>query len=223
MYSVNARTLGTSVPVSPLQPQALADVYATALMEPFWRARYWSAATGAYDYTVAAYAGTENGVFRSYPGTPVAERGFDPREQPWYTRAKNNLGWVSLSPPFADRSGAGLVRPCVYVEPVSLMPDVQVMSLSQSVNSTADLYGVVVCQGFAVRNGLNMCRAQTCALITCSDVLQQMPHVWERTAALLSTGAASFCFTRASARRHGATCSSLNWSRRSITSFNTCG
>ncbi|XP_070564127.1 VWFA and cache domain-containing protein 1-like [Ptychodera flava] len=55
--------------------------------------------SGVEDYTVMRYIGTEDGVFRQYPGL-VINKYYDPTVRPWYLRAKNNKGQITLSAPY---------------------------------------------------------------------------------------------------------------------------
>ena len=52
--------------------------------------------------------GTARGMFRMYPGSPIAE-GFDPTNRPWYKRAKINPSVQSISTPYVDAAGAGVI------------------------------------------------------------------------------------------------------------------
>ncbi len=60
---------------------------------------------------VWTYAAVEEGVLVGFPGTGVYTPGYDPRERPWYKRAKTTRGstWGAAE---ADESGMGLLITC---------------------------------------------------------------------------------------------------------------
>ncbi|KAL9960900.1 hypothetical protein ACROYT_G034408 [Oculina patagonica] len=59
-------------------------------------------------YLIWRYIGTANGVFRETPGDVLA-KGFDPRKRPWYYTALSHSGFLTLTTPYLDISGAGVV------------------------------------------------------------------------------------------------------------------
>ncbi|XP_070554563.1 VWFA and cache domain-containing protein 1-like isoform X2 [Ptychodera flava] len=68
----------------------------------------WSTTEDAMQYTAFSYIGTENGVFREYPGVGL-NKNYDHTVRPWYERAKNNKGNITLSTPYEAASGSGYV------------------------------------------------------------------------------------------------------------------
>ncbi|XP_070554595.1 VWFA and cache domain-containing protein 1-like [Ptychodera flava] len=68
----------------------------------------WSTIEDVKQYTAFFYIGTENGVFREYPGVRL-NKNYDHTVRPWYERAKNNKGNITLSPPYEAASGSGYV------------------------------------------------------------------------------------------------------------------
>ncbi|XP_070571542.1 VWFA and cache domain-containing protein 1-like [Ptychodera flava] len=81
-----------------------AMVRATAKVDELWQ----KDDTGYEDYTVFRYIGTENGVFREFPGVRLNNL-YDPTVRPWYARSKVNPGMLTLSAPYAAASGVGYV------------------------------------------------------------------------------------------------------------------
>jgi len=59
-------------------------------------------------YLVWRYIGTSNGVFRLTPGS-VEDKGYDPRQRPWYYTALAHTGLLTLTTPYMDSGGAGVV------------------------------------------------------------------------------------------------------------------
>jgi hypothetical protein len=57
------------------------------------------------------FVGTETGVHMSFPGHGGYGEGFDPRQRPWYTQARERNGPV-WGNPYVDQGGLGLVVPC---------------------------------------------------------------------------------------------------------------
>ncbi|XP_070572829.1 VWFA and cache domain-containing protein 1-like [Ptychodera flava] len=68
----------------------------------------WSTIEDVKQYTTFSYKGTENGVFREYPGVRL-NQSYDHTVRPWYERAKNNKGNITLSSPYEAASGSGYV------------------------------------------------------------------------------------------------------------------
>ncbi|XP_070554616.1 VWFA and cache domain-containing protein 1-like [Ptychodera flava] len=68
----------------------------------------WSTIEDVKQYTAFFYIGTENGVFREYPGVRL-NKNYDHTVRPWYERAKNNKGNITLSPPYEAATGSGYV------------------------------------------------------------------------------------------------------------------
>ncbi|XP_070560450.1 VWFA and cache domain-containing protein 1-like [Ptychodera flava] len=79
-------------------------VRATAKVDELWQ----KDDTGYEDYTVFRYIGTENGVFREFPGVRMNKL-YDPTTRPWYARSKVNQGMFTLSAPYTAASGVGYV------------------------------------------------------------------------------------------------------------------
>jgi hypothetical protein len=110
-YNANQLPLGETIPASRLNTLALQDVSLTAYLDPLFQAAFSNPALRFFNQTVFMYVGTARGVYRQFPGSLVADRSFDPREQPWYTRAEAFFASFAISPPFTStNSRAGTVR-----------------------------------------------------------------------------------------------------------------
>ncbi|XP_078343118.1 VWFA and cache domain-containing protein 1-like [Oculina patagonica] len=64
--------------------------------------------TDLTEYVVWRYIGTANGIFRTTPGS-VNTKGYDPRQRPWYYTALAHTGSLTLTTPYLDMAGAGVV------------------------------------------------------------------------------------------------------------------
>ena len=82
--------------------KVLEDVYVTSVLDKFWT-------TGAVNpYTLWRYVGTKHGTFRKFPGA-ISPPEYDPTFRPWFRSAMANVGQYTVSTPYKDSSGAGLV------------------------------------------------------------------------------------------------------------------
>ncbi|XP_070573521.1 VWFA and cache domain-containing protein 1-like [Ptychodera flava] len=79
-------------------------VTATAKVDELWQ----NDNTGYEDYTLFRYIGTENGVFREFPGVRMNNL-YDPTARPWYARSKSNKETLILSAPYEAASAVGNV------------------------------------------------------------------------------------------------------------------
>ncbi|XP_074642229.1 VWFA and cache domain-containing protein 1-like [Tubulanus polymorphus] len=60
------------------------------------------------DYIIRRYVATPSGVVRTYPGT-LLHQNFDPSKRPWYMRAIDYPGRITLTAPYLDVGGAGYI------------------------------------------------------------------------------------------------------------------
>ncbi|XP_070571547.1 VWFA and cache domain-containing protein 1-like isoform X2 [Ptychodera flava] len=98
---------------------------ATARVDEIWP----NVDTGYDDYTLFRYIGTENGVFREFPGVRMNKL-YDPTTRPWYARSKVNQGMLTLSAPYTAASGVGHV--------ITLSKTIVHRTVSTQVSSTSD-------------------------------------------------------------------------------------
>ena len=106
-----------------MRPAALAEVAATALAEPYWRAALGvegraANGTALFMRSDSAYVSRRRdvaqlfiatagaGITRAYPGALPVDVGADPRAAPWYTRAAAAPGALILTPPYLYTSPA---------------------------------------------------------------------------------------------------------------------
>ncbi|KAL3869969.1 hypothetical protein ACJMK2_042589 [Sinanodonta woodiana] len=82
------------------------DVAATFRITSDWSRRF--RAGHLNDYIVRRYVATPSGVFRMFPGT-MLDKTYDPLERPWYKRAMEFPGHVTLTAPYLDVGGAGYI------------------------------------------------------------------------------------------------------------------
>ncbi|XP_048587905.1 VWFA and cache domain-containing protein 1 [Nematostella vectensis] len=68
----------------------------------------WLKSESLNDYVVWRYIGSGSGVFRLFPGVILAKN-YDPTKRTWYQGAIDNPGNNTLSTPYIDAFGAGLV------------------------------------------------------------------------------------------------------------------
>ncbi|KAL9960898.1 hypothetical protein ACROYT_G034406 [Oculina patagonica] len=95
---------GTAVQNPGLKDDIRDTVIATWKLEDLWLRDK----TELTQYVVWRYIGTSNGVFRSTPGG-VETKSFDPRQRPWYYTALAHTGLLTLTTPYLDLGGAGVV------------------------------------------------------------------------------------------------------------------
>lgn len=82
------------------------DVAATAGINKVWMRRY--QVSELNDYIIRRFVATPSGVFRTFPGI-LFDKTYDPIKQPWYERAMEFPGQVSLTAPYLDIGGAGYI------------------------------------------------------------------------------------------------------------------
>ncbi|XP_006817010.2 VWFA and cache domain-containing protein 1-like, partial [Saccoglossus kowalevskii] len=80
-------------------------VVATAKIEDIWKE---ASRSEANQYIAAYFMGTDNGVFRLYPGERLDVH-YDHTTRPWYKRVKGNVGKNVLSVPYKDAFGNGYI------------------------------------------------------------------------------------------------------------------
>eukprot|EP00761_Pharyngomonas_kirbyi_P007059 gb/GECH01007068.1/.p1 GENE.gb/GECH01007068.1/~~gb/GECH01007068.1/.p1 ORF type:complete len:1244 (+),score=261.99 gb/GECH01007068.1/:1-3732(+) len=77
------------------------DIKLSQIAENVWK-------TTTDDRIVWRYLGTHRGVFRIYPGTPN-NKTFEPAERVWYERSLANKDKFTISTPYLDANGAGII------------------------------------------------------------------------------------------------------------------
>ncbi|XP_064624547.1 VWFA and cache domain-containing protein 1-like isoform X2 [Lineus longissimus] len=89
-----------------LKTEIRCDATALARINSVWVNRYKMSYLN--DYIVRRYVATPSGVFRMYPGT-LMHNNYAPDKRPWYTRAMEYPGDVTLTAPYLDVGGAGYI------------------------------------------------------------------------------------------------------------------
>ncbi|XP_014679119.1 PREDICTED: VWFA and cache domain-containing protein 1-like [Priapulus caudatus] len=89
-----------------LKPDVRNSVAALSRVGAEWRRRFRTSALSKY--VVRRYVATPSGAFVMFPGT-VTSKTYDPTKRPWYTRALEYPGHVTLTAPYLDVGGAGYV------------------------------------------------------------------------------------------------------------------
>ncbi|XP_071491032.1 VWFA and cache domain-containing protein 1-like [Diadema antillarum] len=82
------------------------DVAVTRQIEKTWMKQILN--SDNTEYIVRRYVATTSGAVWMYPGTLMSKT-FDPARRPWYKRALDNPGKITLSSPYLDAGGAGYI------------------------------------------------------------------------------------------------------------------
>lgn len=89
-----------------LKPTIKNDVAATRAIEKTWLKQILK--SDINEYIIRRYVATTSGAVWIYPGT-LMPKTFDPARRPWYKRALENPGRITLSSPYLDNGGAGYI------------------------------------------------------------------------------------------------------------------
>ncbi|KAK3750190.1 hypothetical protein QZH41_015424, partial [Actinostola sp. cb2023] len=103
-YASYMQDQGNTVPNPGLREGVKDAVIASHIAEDIWT----SHKTELSKYLVWRYVGSSRGTMRLFPGV-LLDKYYDPTKRPWYHGAMDNRGRNTLSTPYIDAFGAGVV------------------------------------------------------------------------------------------------------------------